>query len=66
MTANYGHWVRLKKYCELTGESENTLKKKRSQGQIIDGYHAKLAADGALWVNVERMSEWVEKSSYRR
>ncbi len=65
MSNNVGHWVRLKKYCDMTGESEDTLKKKRYTGQIIDGYHSKVAADGALWVHVERMSEWVEKSSCR-
>ena len=59
-------WVRLNRYCHLTGETPDTLKKKRYQGQIIDGYHAKVATDGALWVHVARMSEWVEKSSYRR
>lgn len=66
MNNDIGHWVRLSKYCELTGESKDTLKKKRYTGQIIDGYHSKVAADGALWVHVERMSEWVEKSSCRR
>ena len=61
-----GHWVRLSKYCELTGETKNTFNKKRFTGQIRDGYHAKLAADGAIWVHIERMSQWVEESRYQK
>lgn len=53
-------WVRLNKYMELTGESRSTLLRLRQKGHIIHGYHYRTDPMDRLWVNTERMAEWVE------
>lgn len=53
-------WVKVKKYCELTGETPASVKAKRRKGHFIDGIHTKVADDGNLWVNIEEAQKWVE------
>jgi hypothetical protein len=36
-------WVKLAKYCELSGETPNAVKKKRSSGKFLDGVHSRIA-----------------------
>ena len=55
-------WVRTKRYCELKGETQDTFKKKKNK--LRPNYHFKKAADGATWIHVERMDEWVEKNDF--
>ncbi|MFB9242400.1 excisionase [Massilia antarctica] len=56
-------WVKLKKYCELSGETSDAVHSKRRKGQFIDGIHSKIAGDGNLWINVEAVEKWVEQGS---
>ncbi|RDE25181.1 excisionase [Motiliproteus coralliicola] len=57
-------WVRLKKYCELTGETESSVRLKREQGHWAEGFHyKKLAADSRIWIHTERVDQWVENES---
>jgi hypothetical protein len=53
-------WVKLGRYCELTGETPGSVKAKRRAGHFIDGVHTKVAGDGNLWVNLEEVGKWVE------
>ena len=53
-------WVKLKKYCEESGETKDAVHSKRRKGQFVDGIHTKIAADGNLWVNIEEVEKWVE------
>lgn len=53
-------WVKLAKYCELSGETNNSVHAKRKAGHFVDGIHTKVADDGNLWVNLEKVAEWVE------
>lgn len=59
-------WIRLSKYIEVTGESRSTLLRLRNKGSIIHGYHYRTDPMDRLWINTERMTEWVEgkKPSY--
>jgi len=52
-------WVKLKHYCEQTGDTSDAVHAKRRKGQFIDGVHTKIAPDGNLWVNVEAVNRWV-------
>lgn len=56
-------WVKLKKYCELTGETPHSVHSKRRAGHFIDGVHTRIADDGNCWVNVEAVEKWVEEGS---
>jgi hypothetical protein len=56
-------WVKLSKYCELSGDTANAVHSKRKKGQFLDGVHCKIASDGNLWVNVEAVEKWVEQGS---
>ena len=43
-------WVRLNRYCELTGDTSSAVHARRKKGVWIDGKHTTLAPDGKLWV----------------
>lgn len=53
-------WVRLRRYCELTGESPNGVHQRRKAGKWLDGRHCRIGPDGRLWVNLEEVQRWVE------
>lgn len=53
-------WVKLKRYCELTGDTSNAVHARRQKGVWLDDKHTKLAPDGKLWVNIEETEKWVE------
>jgi len=55
------HWVLLKKYCELSGESRDSFNSKRRRGLVALGKHFRKAIDGRIWVNLQEMERWVEK-----
>ncbi len=67
-------WVKLKKYCELSGETPDAVHSKRRKGMWADGVQCRIAGDGNLWVNLDEVDKWaatskpVEKSrnSYHR
>lgn len=52
-------WVKLMKYCELTGDTPDAVHSKRRKGQFVDGVHCRLAPDGNIWVNLEAVDAWV-------
>lgn len=54
-------WVKLKKYCELSGDTSDAVHAKRRKGQYVDGVHCKVADDGNLWINIEAVEKWVEQ-----
>lgn len=56
-------WVRLNKYCEISGESRHSVHWKRKAGIYIDGVHTKLGDDNRVWVNLEAIEKWVEQGS---
>jgi len=56
-------WVKLKKYCELSGDTPAAVHSKRKKGVFLEGVHCKVAPDGNLWVNLEAVERWVEEGS---
>jgi hypothetical protein len=52
-------WVKLKKYCELTGDTAAAVHARRRSGKWLDGVHCRLA-DELLWVNLVEAQRWVE------
>lgn len=55
------NWVRLKKYCEMSGDTIDGVKARRKKGIWCDGVHCKIAGDGRLWINISKVDEWIEK-----
>ncbi len=53
-------WVKLKKYCNISGDTANAVHAKRKKGVWLDGIQCKLGPDGNLWVNTEEVERWVE------
>ncbi|TLM67201.1 MAG: excisionase [Deltaproteobacteria bacterium] len=53
-------WVRLNRYCELTGDTAAAVHARRKKGVWLDGRHTILAPDGKLWVNTQETEKWVE------
>lgn len=56
-------WVKLKKYCQETGDTTNAVHCKRKRGMWLDGLHCKLGPDGNLWVNMVEVEKWVENGN---
>jgi hypothetical protein len=53
-------WIKLKKYCELSGDTSNAVHAKRKRGLWLDGIHCQIGPDGNLWVNLEAVEKWIE------
>ncbi len=56
-------WVKLKRYCELSGDTPNAVHARRKKGLWLDGVQCKLGPDGNLWVNLDEVEKWVESES---
>jgi hypothetical protein len=54
-------WVRLKRYCELTGDTPDAVHARRKRGIWIDGVQCKLGPDGHIWINLEGVDQWIEQ-----
>jgi hypothetical protein len=51
-------WVKLKKYCELTGDTPAAVHARRRSGKWLDGVHCRIA-DDLLWVSLPEAQKWV-------
>jgi hypothetical protein len=50
--------VRLRRYCELSGETAQAVHDRRWKGQWVDGKHCHIKR-GRLWVDLRGVEEWV-------
>src|SRR5262245_45063097 len=57
------NWVKLSKYCCLSGDTPEAVYTKRRRGIWLDGRESKVAGDGSMWVNLDAVNEWVNTSS---
>ena len=53
-------WVKLKKYCQDTGDTSNAVHAKRKRGMWLDGVQCKIGPDGNIWINLIEVERWVE------
>ncbi len=56
------NWVKLNKYCELSGDTQHAVRNRRKRGVWLDGKQCKCAPDGNLWVNLKQVETWVEQT----
>lgn len=54
-------WVKINKYCELSGDTPDAIYAKNRRKIWTEGVHYKKAADGCLWINLEEVDKWVEQ-----
>jgi len=52
--------VKLKKYCEITGDTPPSVHARRNKGVWLDGKQTMLAPDGNLWVDLVEIEQWVK------
>lgn len=57
--------VRLRRYCELTGETTRAVHDRRRKGRWVDGKHCFLAPDHRLWVNLSEVNDWIRNPASR-
>lgn len=55
-------WVKLNRYCELTGDTPDAVHAKRKKGIWLDGVQCRLAPDRKIWVNLPAVNQWVAGS----
>lgn len=56
------HWIRLARYCELTGDTAGAVHTRRRKRQWLDGRETKVGPDGNLWVNTAAVNSWIEQA----
>ena len=52
-------WIKLNRWCELTGDTPNAAHARRKTGKWENGVHCKVH-DGKLWINVAEAQAWVD------
>lgn len=52
-------WVKLQKYCNLSGDTANAVHARRKKGIWLDGVHCQVRNKN-LWINLEAVEKWVE------
>jgi len=55
-------WVKLRKYCELSGDTKDAVNAKRRNGLWAEGVQWRKAPDNKIWINLEAIDKWVENS----
>ena len=56
-------WVKLKKYCQESGDTSNAVHAKRKKGVWLDGIQCKIGPDGNIWINLIEVERWVENGN---
>ncbi len=56
-------WIKLKKYCEISGDTSNAVHAKRKRGMWLDGVQCKVGPDGNIWINLIEVERWVENGN---
>lgn len=55
-------WIRLQKFCDLTGYTADAVYAKIRKGTWAQGLHWCKAPDGHVMINVEAYNRWVESA----
>jgi hypothetical protein len=53
-------YIRLKKYEEISGVTQEAFRGKIKRSQLIQGRHYRKAPDGSIFVDWQEMDSWVE------
>ena len=54
-------WIKLSKYCEVSGETRDAVEKRLRSGKWLRGIHARQPDGSAeLWINLRAVEDWAE------
>jgi hypothetical protein len=53
-------WVRIPRFCELSGYTDKAVRAKMEQGVWLEGREWRRAPDGHVFINPEAVDLWVE------
>lgn len=57
-------WVRAEKYCQLTGESIESIYTHIRNSDWAAGKHYKRTGQRTLWINIKEAQEWIERQPH--
>lgn len=63
--SNRIRWVKLHKYCELTGDTPDGVYAKNRRKIWKADQHYRKAPDGCLWINLDEVENWVMSERYQ-
>lgn len=52
-------WVKLEKYCELSGDTKQAVYFRRKTRVWKEGVHLRKDPQNRLWVNLEEVENWL-------
>ena len=55
-------WVRIEKYCEISGETPSSVKTKRQNGIWPEGIIWRKMPDGVIWYNLPNINKWLNSA----
>ncbi len=55
-------WVKVNKYCQLSGDTLEAVRAKRRKQIWKDGVHYAKGQDGCFYINVMAVEQWVESN----
>lgn len=55
--------MKMKKYCQDSGDTANAVHAKRKKGVWLDGIQCKMGPDGNIWINLIEVEKWVENGN---
>ena len=58
-------WVKLKKYCENSGDTADAVHSRRKRGLWLDGKHCQVK-QRRLWINTEEVAQWITGKRRKR
>ena len=53
-------WVTLKRYCEMSGDSQRAIYVRRAKGLWADGVQTKKVPGVGVMVNMEEVTKWID------
>lgn len=57
-------WVRVEKYCELSGEPMTTVLDRVRDGTWAAGKHFKRTGQRTLWINTNEVDQWISQQQH--
>ena len=57
--------VRLRRYCELTGDTPQAVHDRRRKGVWVDGRHCFLTPGPRIWVDLFEVQSWIKNPTSR-
>lgn len=57
-------WVRLNKFCEISGYTPDAIYSKMKKGVWLEGTHWRKGPDGHIFINLHEFEQWVEGQKF--